>query len=289
MIKPFLKWVGGKRQLLPEIKRLLPKDFYEYDQYFEPFIGGGSVLFSLRPDNAYISDVNRDLMLTYFCISHYHEDVISRIKSMKNTKEEFYKTRDLYNTGRKAHTLTAVEIAAMFIYLNKTGFNGMYRVNGKGDMNTPWNHNPHEDMRWFIDEEDIEDTSKYLREHVFISVAAVPYYAVWAGYREKLAGRRVFWYLDPPYAPLDKDIERGNFTEYASSTDDWAYEEQVRLRDMCNEIDKAGQKFMLSNSSCKLIKDLYKDFNIEEVDARRMISSKASTRGGCKEVIVTNY
>jgi DNA adenine methylase len=163
----------------------------------------------------------------------------------------------------------------------------MYRVNSEGKFNVPWGHNPHEDMSYFFNLDNVKTTAEYLRESVSISCEsysdAIDRHLIRAS---KSSG--LFFYLDPPYAPLDKDIERGNFTAYTTFPG-WDLKEQIILRAKCEEIDKAGQKFMLSNSSCKLVKDLYKKFNILEVDARRMISAKKETRGGCKEVIVTNY
>lgn len=284
MIKPFIKWVGGKRQLINEIKSRLPDD-YSNRLHVEPFIGGGSVLFYLQPKTAYISDYNDVLVWSYFSITYSYKEVYSLLLSYKNTKEDFYKLRERFNK-RKELDLRDIETSALFIYLNKTGFNGMYRVNSKGDLNVPWNHNPHEDMSHFVNYQDLEDTSKYLESHVSINNGGTSYHNVW----ERLKYEKVpmFFYLDPPYAPLDKDLERGNFIEYTTFPG-WDHDEQIRLCEICKEIDKAGHKFMLSNSSCTLIKNLYKDFNVSEVDARRMISAKKETRGGCKEVIITNY
>lgn len=284
MIKPFLKWVGGKKQLIKEINNRLPEDYTERI-HVEPFIGGGSVLLYLQPDRAFISDYNDVLVWSYFAIAFSHKDVYNLLMTYKNTKEEYYKLRERFNK-RKELDLRDIETTALFIYLNKTGFNGMYRVNSKGELNVPWNHNPHEDMSHFVKYQDLKDTSRYLFEHVSISTGGTSYHKIWEKFKEKKYP--LFFYLDPPYAPLDKDIERGNFTEYTTYPG-WDHDEQIRLCEVCKEIDKAGHKFMLSNSSCTLIKDLYKDFKIEEVDARRMISAKKETRGGCKEVIVTNY
>lgn len=295
MIKPFLKWVGGKRQLIKTIKGLLPDD-YEERVHIEPFVGGGAVVLSLQPRSAFISDYNEDLIDTYHCIAKYYdrERLFDILFSMKNTKEDYYKYRDKYNQRMNgtSKALTEeekiekkIEKSALFIYLNRTGFNGMYRVNQYGKLNVPWGHNPHEDMSSFFNLDDVRETSAYLRNHA----------QIWKGSYDTVVdsllhhnNEKQFWYLDPPYAPLDKDIERGNFTAYTTFPG-WELAEQIKLRDKCEEIDKAGQKFMLSNSSCTLVKDLYKKFNLQEVDAKRMISAKKESRDGCKEVIVTNY
>jgi len=291
MIKPFLKWVGGKRQLIKEIRARLPENYSEM-LHVEPFIGGGSVLFSLQPDRAYVCDYNKDLIATYQEICSRPERVIEELMSMKNTSEDFYQKRREYNRWLEYRGVMFTSfpyLAAMFIYLNKTGFNGMYRINKKGLYNVPWNKNPHEDMSWFINEDDIMDTSEYLSKHVTIGMPS-SYSNIFDRVNEPTSSVRYpqFWYLDPPYAPLDKDLERGNFDQYTTFPG-WAYDEQIKLRDFCVKLDQNGYFFMLSNSSCSLIHELYKMFKIEEVDARRSISAKASTRGGCKEVIVTNY
>ena len=284
MIKPFIKWVGGKRQLIKEIRDRLPSDYQERI-HIEPFIGGGSVLLYLQPKKAFISDYNDVLVWAYYDIMYFYEMIYNILMSYKNTKEEYYKLRDRFNK-RKELDIRAIETTALFIYLNKTGFNGMYRVNGNGELNVPWNHNPHEDMSHFVKYQDLEDTSQYLLRHVTLSGGGMSYHKAWERLKNKQD--KMFFYLDPPYAPLDKDIERGNFTEYTTYPG-WDHDEQIKLCETCKEIDKAGHKFMLSNSSCTLVKSLYKDFNIAEVDAKRMISSKKETRRGCKEVIVTNY
>jgi len=288
MIKPFVKWVGGKRQLINEIKARLPED-YEERIHVEPFVGGGSVFLYLQPEKAYISDYNKELMNAYLEVALEPKGLLSELNKMKNTKDDYYKYRDRYNSylAKKCSLSSAIEEAALFIYLNKTGFNGMYRLNKQGLFNVPWNKNPH--SLHIIHNEDLLDTSKYLMEHVSIGIPK-SYALVYEVYNSSdyTYKHKQFWYLDPPYAPLDKDIERGNFDQYTTFTG-WDHDEQVRLRDFCVKLHKTGHKFMLSNSSCTLIKDLYKDFKIEEVDARRSISAKASTRSGCKEVIVTNY
>ena len=293
MVKPFLKWVGGKRQLIKTIKDLLPDD-YEERTHIEPFVGGGAVVLSLQPRSAFISDYNEDLIDTYHCVADYYNKVFDIVFSMRNTKEDYYKYRDKYNQRmngtfkvltEEEKTQDTIEKSALFIYLNRTGFNGMYRVNQFGKLNVPWGHNPHEDMSSFFNLDTIRETSEYLRKHTQIRKGS--YVSIIYSLLRHNNGKQ-FWYLDPPYAPLDKDIERGNFTAYTTFPG-WDLKEQIMLRVKCEEIDKAGQKFMLSNSSCKLVKDLYKKFNILEVDARRMISAKKETRGGCKEVIVTNY
>lgn len=287
MIKPFLKWVGGKRQLIGTIKDLLPDDYEERD-HIEPFVGGGAVVFALQPKSAFISDYNKELIWTYLSVRDDWEYLFRKIFSMKNTKEDYYKYREMFNQTNK-EGLSIVEQSALFIYLNRTGFNGMYRVNSEGKFNVPWGHNPHEDMSYFFNLDNVKSTAEYLKECV--SITCETYSDVidrHLNMMRDLRANKKFFYLDPPYAPLDKDIERGNFTAYTTFPG-WEFAEQIKLRDKCEELDKAGQKFMLSNSSCKLVKYLYKNFNILEVDARRMISAKKETRSGCKEVIVTNY
>ena len=340
MIKPILKWPGGKRQLMEKIRELLPSD-YEERLHIEPFVGGGAVFLGLQPESALISDFNEKLMTVYYSLACQHEALIHKLhmyghnstvfvdENGKRTynfnpiqmdervgaenKDEFtfYMIRKQFNewthfteeerykkvSGTHIHASDyadyATSVAAMFIYLNKRCFNGLYRENRHGMMNSPYGHPKHP---WDPTplEEDIRDVHEYMSRHVSFDKGG-DYKHLSYLLDKSLCGndeaaiflhdQKQFWYLDPPYAPLDG---RQNFNTYVENMD-WDYQEQINLRDFCLKIDKAGHKFMLSNSDCTLIRDLYKDFNVTTVPARRNISQKAETRVPVNEVIVTNY
>lgn len=267
--RPFLKWVGGKRQLLPELQARLPKKF---GRYFEPMIGGGALFFSLQPDKAIISDINEELVNTYQVIQSDVEALIKDLKQHKHEEDYFY---DLRDKDRSPHYKRwgYVKRASRFIYLNKTCFNGLYRVNSKGQFNSPFGDykNP-----TIVDEENLLICSEALRN---VTIKQAPFTSVLNS-----AKKGDFVYFDPPYVPLSTT---SNFTSY--SKDGFAADLQTELRDICQALHEKGVLFMLSNSSAPLVHELYREFAIEEVDARRQVNSVASKRGPVKEVIVRNY
>lgn len=269
---PILKWVGGKRQLMDEIRQLVPKS---YTTYYEPFIGGGAVLFELQPNKAVINDVNGELINLYNTIKDDVELLIEDLKKHENTSEYFYKIRELDRNREAYDILTNVEKASRIVYLNKTCFNGLFRVNKAGEFNSPFGKykNPN-----IVDEVTLRAVSKYFnRANIKIMNN---------DFEECLKGIRKgsFVYLDPPYDPVSSSA---NFTGYDKGG--FNREEQIRLKKMCDKLDKRGVKFLLSNSSTEFIKDLYKEYDIKIVKAKRAINSNGNSRGEVDEVLVRNY
>ena len=270
MCKPIIKWVGGKRQLIKDLKRLMPKN---YNRYFEPFIGGGALFFELKPKNAYISDYNLELTNLYTTVRDNSEELIADLCKHKNESDYYYETRALDRDKKVFTKLSDVERASRFIYLNKTGFNGLYRVNSKGECNVPFGKykNPK-----YCDSDNIKACSELLKNTEIHN-------GDFEDIKEHVK-EGDFVYFDPPYVPLNAT---SSFTGYT----DQGFDEdmQFRLKELCEYIDKIGAKFMLSNSSAKYVYELYKDFNIHEVKATRSINSDATKRGKITEVVVTNY
>lgn len=273
LVSPFLKWVGGKRQLMAVIVENLPKNIKNL-KYYEPFIGGGAVFFHLQPVNAVINDLNNELINVYCVIKNDLDSLIADLKRHKNNAEYFYEIRALDRTD-DFNTLTAVQKASRLIYLNKTCFNGLYRVNNAGEFNVPFGRykNPN-----IVNEPTLKAVSKFLKNSN-IRISCEDYENV----LEK-ADRDSFVYIDPPYHPIS---ESSNFTGYVRGG--WNANDQTRLRDTCDKLNKRGVKFLLSNSSASLIKELYKDYNITNVKASRFVNSKASGRGQIDEVLIKNY
>ncbi|MFC1615156.1 DNA adenine methylase [Patescibacteria group bacterium] len=274
--KPFVKWVGGKRQLLKQFKLMLlypPKGFNSSkSKYFEPFVGGGAVFFDLQPQKAILSDMNSELVITYNVIKNDVEKLIKSLKKYKNNKDYFLKTRE-----KDPKKLSDIERASRFIYLNKTCFNGMYRVNMSGKFNVPFGSqtNP-----LICDEENllkVNDTLKKVKiiEQDFKQVL-------------KDAKKGDFIYFDPPYYPVNRT---SSFTGYTANG--FFEKEQEELRDTYFELHKRGCFVMLSNSNTEFINKLYsnldKKIKVHKVDATRMINSDATKRGKIKEVLVVNY
>lgn len=267
--KPFLKWAGGKGQLLPQLLVRVPAKF---ETYFEPFIGGGALLFALGPKAAHISDVNAELINTYKVIQSDVNGLIRSLGKHRYEEEYFYNIR---NADRSAafRRWSPVRRASRLIFLNKTCFNGLYRVNSEGHFNTPFGRytNP-----TILDSENLLACSAALKK-VKISVGTFLE-------MEKRIKKNDFVYLDPPYAPLSTTAY---FTGYSRGGFDIGM--QRALSEFCLRLDKRGIRFMLSNSSAPTILELYKNFKIELVPANRAINSKSSKRGPVHEVIVRNY
>lgn len=273
LVTPFLKWVGGKRQLMPSIVEHLPENIKGY-KYIEPFIGGGAVLFNLQPKNAVISDFNEELINVYQVIKNNLDELIIDLKKHKNEAEYFYKIRGLdRDVGFKK--LTKAQRASRIIFLNKTCFNGLYRVNNAGEFNSPFGRykNPN-----IVNEPTLKAVNKFLNSNN-IKMKSGDYSEVL-----KQADKKCFIYLDPPYHPIS---ESSNFTGYVQGG--WNMCDQVDLKTACDELHKKGVKFLLSNSSAEFIKDLYKDYNITIVKANRAINSNGANRGEVDEVLIRNY
>lgn len=273
VVSPILKWVGGKRQLLDVIVPLIP----EYTTYYEPFVGGGAVLFHTQPKKAVINDSNEELINIYRVIREQPEELIALLENHReqNTQEYFYEVRSLDRDKERYSELTPLERAARIIYLNKTCYNGLFRVNRAGEFNSPWGRykNPN-----ITNEATIRAMSRYLvRAKVTV---------LCGDYREALKGIRKgsFVYLDPPYMPLSMS---SSFTGYTAAG--FGPQEQIELKRQCDLLDKRGIKFLLSNSCCDFIEDLYRDYLIERVPAKRAINAKGDKRGVIDEVLVRNY
>ncbi len=259
--KPFLKWAGGKSQLLPKLIKYIPQN---YNQYIEPFIGGGALFFYLHPQNAIISDLNNELIITYQLVRDNIEQVITILETYKNDEKFYYKIRSL-----DPKTLTNVERAARLIYLNKTCFNGLYRVNKKGKFNVPYNKSNGN----FLDKKALFDASYILKNSKIIH----------ADYQEilnKYAKKGDFVFLDPPYFPV------GKYSDFKRYTKEFFYtEDHKALKNEFDNLVKLGCFVILTNSSHPFILDLYKKYEIIIVDTKRLISSNPDTRKG-EDIIV---
>lgn len=272
-LQPFTKWTGGKRQLLPVIKSLMPDN---YNSYFEPFIGGGAVFFELIPKKAIINDFNSELINCYRQIKDNPQKLIELLtKHQENNSKEYYLELRAVDRDNRINKMTDVERAARIMYMLRVNFNGLYRVNSKNQFNVPYGRykNPK-----IVDSELILSISQYLNKNNI---------EILTGDFEKAVedvGAGDFVYFDPPYIPLS---ETSTFTSYTH--EGFSYEEQVRLRDVFRKLDKKGAYVMLSNSSSPLVEELYKGFNIHKVEAIRTNGAKASSRGKISEFIVTNY
>jgi len=273
--KPFVKWVGGKRQLLTQFRKLNlypPNKFnIKTGRYFEPFVGGGAVFFDLLPEKGFLSDLNNELVTTYNVIKNDVEKLIISLKKHKVNKDYFLKIR-----AQHPDSLSDVSIASRFIFLNRTCFNGLYRVNSRGGFNVPFgaNKNP-----LICDETNLRKVSKALQS---IEIKHQDYKEVL-----KKAKKGDFVYFDPPYYPISKTA---SFTSYTAQG--FLDKEQTELRDTVLELNKRGCFVMLSNSDTPFINKIYSGFkgiHITKVEAGRAINSNGSGRGKITEVLVTNY
>jgi len=269
--KPFVKWAGGKRQLLPEIKKYIPNC---YSDYYEPFIGGGAVLFFLQPERFVINDVSSEIINVYRVIKNNVYGLINELKSYKNESEFYYKVRAL-DREEGFSSLSNIEKAARTIYLNKTCFNGLFRVNRQGQFNTPFGNYKKPNI---VSEENLLAVHRFFQN----SYGGIMNTDFEVALKNANAGS--FIYLDPPYDPVSPS---SSFTSYTLSGFD--RQEQQRLKSVCDDLDRKGCKFLLSNSATNFIKELYRDYKIEIVQAKRNINSKVSKRGKIEEVLIRNY
>ena len=261
--RPFVKWVGGKRQLLDRLVRYIPERF---GTYHEPFVGGGALFFHLRPERACLSDSNERLIRTYRGLRDDPERVIELLREYPHDKEFFleFRTRDIDASECDA------EVAAWFIYLNKTAYNGLYRVNSKNIFNVPFGDNKNPNI---CDADNIRACSRALQTA-----------KLEVGDFETVLDRakpRDFVYFDPPYVPLSVTSA---FTSY--TRDGFDMNDQVRLRDVALELKKRGVYVLLSNSSAPAVRELYADFELIEVRARRAVNCKVEGRGEVKELLI---
>lgn len=272
-VQPFVKWVGGKRQLLTEIESAMPPK-KSYSTYYEPFVGGGAVLFHNQPKKAVINDYNADLINAYEVIKNNVSELIDSLKKHENTEDYFYKQREL-DRQPDFNLLTEVEKASRLIYLNKTCFNGLYRVNSQGFFNTPYGRykNPN-----IVNEHVLMALNAYFNENNIIFRSGDFEDAV------KNIRKGAFVYFDPPYAPISTT---SNYTGYTLAGFNEA--DQIRLKKLCDKLNKQGVKWLLSNSKVDFITELYKDYDIQVVNAKRSVNSVASKRGEVEEVLIKNY
>lgn len=267
--KPFLKWPGGKRQLLRELLRHMPK---KYGRFFEPFVGGGALFFTVKPEYGYISDVNPELINVYEVVQNSVEELIESLNQHKNTEKYFYQLRDA-DRSEEYKYWSKLEKASRQIYLNKTCFNGLYRMNSDGHFNVPYGFykNPN-----IVDEPNLIACSVLLKK---TEIALASFEAV-----EKKARKGDFVYFDPPYVPLNKT---SSFTKYYK--DDFDLDAQFALRELCERLTSKGVMFMLSNSYTETVRELYKNYHVKTVKANRAINCKADGRGKINELIITNF
>ncbi len=273
LVRPFLKWAGGKRQLLPEIKKYIPK---KYNTYYEPFLGGGAILFELQPKNATINDSNTELINCYEVIRDSLDNLIMDLRTHKNEETYYYAMRELDRSDTYKDDYDKVKRASRILYLNKTCYNGLFRVNSQGQFNVPFGRykNPN-----ILDEAVLRAVNKYLNS-TKIKLLNTDF--------EKAvldAKKGDFVYFDPPYDPVS---DTASFTGYDVNCFD--KNEQKRLKMVFDDLTSRGCKVLLSNACTDFIVDLYdSQYKIERVSATRAINSNAFKRGKVLEVLVRNY
>lgn len=291
-LKPFVKWVGGKSQLIAELEKMLPTEGEKVlTKYCEPMVGGGALLFNILSkhnfEQLYICDINAELMNAYRVIKNNVDGLIEKLLEMQLTfcpmdengrKFYYYSIRDKFNNTQLSE-VTAIEKAAYFIFLNKTCFNGLYRVNRKGQFNVPMGayKNP-----TICDEENLRNIHKALQN---VTIVCGDY-----SLSKSFIDKCTFVYIDPPYRPIS---ETSTFTSY--NPDSFDDKEQIRLANFIDEINTSGAKIVLSNSDPKNVNpddtffdELYKAYSIKRVSAPRMINSKADSRGKINELLICN-
>lgn len=264
--KPFLKWAGGKTQLLGALTGLLPK---KYNRYIEPFLGGGALFFCLGPTPAVLSDSNPELMHCYQVVRDSPDELLGVLSGMEISRDRFYELR-----RTEPESLDAVSRAARFIYLNKTCYNGLYRVNKRGQFNVPFGGRT---ATRLAQPEDLLKASRLLAE---ADLFCEDYYSL----LRRVAREGDFIYLDPPYLPL------GGHSDFKRYTRDFFYEEDHRLLAMLfAELASRGALLLLSNAYHPAIKQLYSAFSMFEVKASRHINCKAERRGRIRELLISSY
>lgn len=263
--QPFVKWVGGKRAILPQLDKFFPRRF---ERYFEPFVGGGAVFFHLQPGEATLSDLNSELINTYRTVRDDVDTLITHLRSHRNDEEYYYDMR-----ATALDELDPIARASRLIYLNRTCFNGLYRVNSKGGFNVPFGKHKNPTI---CNETGLRAASEALKG---VRLAHRSYMAL---LNEARPGD--FVYFDPPYHPLTAS---SNFTSYTA--DSFSAQDQRDLATAFRVLAERGCKVMLSNSDTEFIRELYADFQIEVVMAPRMVNRDAAKRGPVAEVVVRNY
>ena len=271
LVQPVVKWAGGKRQLLQEIDKYIPQ---RISTYYEPFLGGGALLYHLQPRRAIVSDTNKELINVYNVIRDNVEELILDLSQHVNTEEHYYYVREMDRLP-EYEQMSNIQKASRIIYLNKTCYNGLFRVNSQGQFNVPYGKYKKPNI---INDIVLRAVSGFLKSNDirFLNV----------DYEESLYGirRGAFVYFDPPYDPIS---DTSSFTGY--TLDGFGRDEQLRLKQVCDRLNQKGIKFLLSNSATPFIKKLYADYIVEIVGANRSINSNAGNRGEINEVLVRNY
>ena len=294
-IRPFVKWAGGKGSLIPQLNNFYPYELKNgiIERYIEPFVGGGAVLIDILQkydvQEAYAFDINIDLINSYNVIKNHVEDLITNLKQMETEylrleqeerKNYFYNKRDEYNNYTLKENEQNIQRAAQFIYLNRTCFNGLYRVNKAGKFNVPMGSHKNPTI---CDEENLRNLSKLIQKVQF----------QYGDYKRSMeyVTENTFVYFDPPYRPLN--VTSG-FTSYTK--EDFNDENQKELAEFYRELNEQNAKLMLSNSNPKntnkednFFDNIYQGFNIDEIYASRMINANSKGRGKISEILVTNY
>lgn len=276
LARPFLKWAGGKRQLLPEIRKHFPLKF---GTYFEPFVGAGAVLFDLKPPSAVIGDANEELINCYRVVKSNPEELIRLAGEHERNDSEsyFYEQRSLDREPGLTE-LSAEVRAARIIYLNKAGYNGLFRVNGRGQLNVPYGY--HDKPPQIVDPEVIRAVSRYLNEaRVEIRIG---------DFKDAVAaaGSGDFVYFDPPY---DREPKSTGFTGYARGG--FGREGHKLLKEVCDDLTRRGCRVLLSNSATDFVRELFRNrkrYTVREVNARRSINSDGAGRGKVRELLIFN-
>jgi len=268
---PFLKWVGGKGRLARALTALLPPGV-ELMRHVEPFMGGGALFFARAPKRALLCDINQDLVQTYLSVRDEVDVVLRHLAGLARThgEEAYYAARERYNLHDHR---TRAERAALFIYLNKTCFNGLYRVNKRGHFNVPMGRYAKPAI---ADADTLHAASAGLER---ADIRCAPFETLIS---EARPGD--FVYMDPPYEPISRTA---NFTSYAQ--DGFSQLDQTRLRDVFRELDRRGAKLMLSNSDAPLIRELYRGYQVHELMASRAVNCDPKARGPVRELVICNY
>jgi DNA adenine methylase len=264
--RPFIKWVGGKGQLVRELMSLLPKRF---NRYWEPFLGGGALFFALSPKTALLSDINKELVLTYTVVRDKVSELIEELSTYHYDRDLFYEVRDIDRDPERYAALSDVKRAARLIYLNKCGFNGLYRVNSKGIFNVPFGRHSNPTI---LNRSNLSLCSAALQG---VEILNAQYFEI-----EERVAKGDLVYFDPPYVPVSKS---SSFTAYTQGG--FGLQQQTELRDLCVRLRNRGVYVIASNSDTDTVRELYADFDLYEVFAARSISSVGYSRGAVGEII----
>lgn len=272
-LQPIVKWVGGKRSLLDKILPIIRETYYE--TYFEPFLGGGAIFLALAPQKAIVNDYNDELMNVYHQVKYSIDKLLPLLANHEQLNSEAY-FYDLRAMDRKSDYSLVPKVirAARFLYLNKTSYNGLYRVNKNNQCNMPYGRYAHPNI---VNEDGLRALSAYLNNNKVI-LYSYDYSSVLC-----MASFRDLVYLDPPYMPVSKSA---SFTAYNSQG--FAYAEQVRLKKECDKLRERNVSFIESNADTPEIRELYKDYSLIELTARRSVNSRGDLRSGAKEVLIVS-